>query len=115
MNGISSLDLYMITRLDYIIPVLIAMGIFCSIFCFSRVICDKKDEEEEVSCKKSATFSACLSIFFWTAVVLTPTTKEACAIIAIPKIINSEPLQDEAKEVYGIAKEWAKKMAEGAK
>ena len=40
------------------------------------------------------------------ACVLTPTTKEAAAIYVVPQMVNSEQLQEEVGELYGLAKRW---------
>ncbi len=42
--------------------------------------------------------------------VVTPTTREACAILLIPKIANNEDVQGVAVEVRDLAREWIKAL-----
>jgi len=47
--------------------------------------------------------------------ILTPTTKEAAAIIIIPKLANSETLKRECGEIYNLAKDWLTNLSEDKK
>lgn len=42
-----------------------------------------------------------------------PTTKQMAAIIVIPKIANSEKIQNLGNEVYDLAIDWMKEIKEG--
>jgi len=44
------------------------------------------------------------------AATLTPTTKEACAILAIPAIANSEDVQGLGADLVGLAREWLEEL-----
>lgn len=44
-----------------------------------------------------------------------PTTKEMAAIIIVPKIANSEKIQNLGNEVYDLAIDWMKEIKEGNK
>ena len=42
--------------------------------------------------------------------ILTPTTKEACAMYVVPKIINNEKVQNIGQEFYDLALDWMKEL-----
>lgn len=48
-----------------------------------------------------------------TILLFVPTTKEMAAIIVIPKIANSEKIQNLGNEVYDLAIDWMKEIKEG--
>ena len=63
---------------------------------------------------KASVISLCVSIFFWSLFVLTPTTKQMAAIMVVPKIVtheNVEALSNEAKGLYDLAKEYFRESA----
>ena len=43
---------------------------------------------------------------------VTPTTNQMAAIVVIPAIVNSETVQEEASELYGLAKTWMKQQVD---
>ena len=44
--------------------------------------------------------------------IFVPTTKEMAVIYTLPKIVNNENVQEEAGEIYALAKEWLKQQVE---
>ena len=42
--------------------------------------------------------------------VLVPTTKQACAMYVVPKIVNNEKVQEVGKEFYDLALDWMKEL-----
>ena len=44
-----------------------------------------------------------LMALLWT---FTPSTKQMAAIVVVPKIVNSEKVQDVGEKLYGLAVEW---------
>lgn len=49
------------------------------------------------------------AVIFALAFAVTPSGKTLAAMYIIPKIVNNENIQDEAKEIYILAKDWMKK------
>ena len=49
-------------------------------------------------------------MFFGLSLALTPTTKEAIAIMVIPRIANNEDLQGLGKDVIDTAREWLQEI-----
>lgn len=42
--------------------------------------------------------------------IFIPTTKEACAMYVVPKIVNNEKVQNVSKEFYDLALDWMKEL-----
>ena len=42
--------------------------------------------------------------------ILTPSTKEICATLLIPAIVNNEKVQGLGEEFYDLAKEWMQEL-----
>jgi len=108
--------MYWITRLDHIGSVLtglaIASGIVgsimtiiaCSAHCMAA-----NDEDCKATAKMSKTVSWITMPLFVVCLfsgALVPTTKEYAAIKLIPAVVNNPNVQAEAKEVYGLMKDW---------
>lgn len=51
-----------------------------------------------------------LFVFLTVGAMLTPSTKEACAIYLIPKIANSESVQEIGGDIETLAKEWLEEL-----
>ena len=100
---ISPFIVYLITRLDCVnsivattLIILIATTITLSIiFILSFIIDDLEDTEQR--CEKLKSIIKPMSIVLIVSVIiriLLPTTKQACAIIVVPAIVNSQTVQD---------------------
>ncbi len=137
---ISELELYCILKLDAIsnaIFCLASASTFSSLLLLIAGILSEADKGSNVSwhfitkkeraiqraknlrlskqiknCFRASGLALCFSLFFWAVYTLMPTTKQAAAIMVVPKIAtneNIETLTDEAKSIYGLAKEYFSK------
>ena len=52
-----------------------------------------------------------LSLIFIVLAVLIPNTKDMCAVIIIPKIVNNEKLQDVGDKFYNLAMDWMEELS----
>ena len=103
MSEISPFVVYLITRLDCAnivtttaLTILIAMAIALTITLFCSLMCEDADDSEERRSKimpflKPITI---IIIILSLARILLPTTKQACAIIVVPAIANSQTVQE---------------------
>lgn len=100
--------IYWITRLDTIViamrlsPLVVLIAGLVGVVITIDFDCD----ELKSALRKLFVFFFALSILAEFGSVFVPTTKEYCAIYAIPKIANNEKVQGEAKEIYELAKSW---------
>ena len=104
MEVISVWELYLWTRLDNLTVMLtvVVVGLGFSLF-MSAVFITIDGVWEKYTNKYIA---GCLIIsVFMVGLVLTPTTKQAAMIYVIPKITNNEHIQNEASEIYTMAKD----------
>ena len=106
---ITSTALYWVTRLDTIVN---AMRLFPALVLVAGLVgvCIFSDmsgcyEAKRIWRNLFIVFFS-LSILVCSGSIFVPTTKEYCAIYAIPKIANNEKVQNEAKEIYELAKSW---------
>lgn len=110
----SPLSVYLITRLDAISASLV----FCTIISMVLLImsaCHRfsdvnSDDKEGISnANKFIKISATISIIFAVLAMLTPNSKQAAAIVIIPKIANEENIdfiKGESHEVYQLFKNY---------
>lgn len=105
--------IYWITRLDGInalfgvmltlsIITVIAIGVKC----FLDIADDDADEPEFKVCLKICKRALVVFIVAVIGFVMTPTTKEAAAIVVIPKIANSETVQELGSNFVQLANDW---------
>lgn len=114
---ITAWGLYWMTKCDDIRTMLEIMVIVCvvSVIFFSMAVYDLGIS------KKWPITSAVLGFLFLIVATFMPRTKQIATIYIVPKIINSDIVQndipDEAKELYGLAKQWLTNKAskEGGK
>ena len=106
---ITSSSLYWITRLDTVViamrlsPAVVLVAGLVGVAIFSDI--GGCYEIKRIFRNLFIAFLS-LSILVCAGSIFVPTTKEYCAIYAIPKIANNEKVQNEAKEIYEIAKSW---------
>lgn len=126
--------MYFIVKLDSIVSCLSNVSIWFSVFSVILFICIgifcllKSDAEKYEAKKQAVEIDWCndkisrayrlLKIFFVSVIVIQvitsfiPTTKEMAAIYIIPKVANSEFVNEtfpnELKEIYGMSKDWMK-------
>lgn len=117
---INSWIVYWISRLDYISCVLhIFAFIFAIIAMLSIVfilneyaIWDDNMEKCSSRIPKSVKLlPIILSLIFIVLAVLIPNTKDMCAVIIIPKIVNNEKLQDVGDKFYNLAMDWMEELS----
>ncbi len=116
---ITTAQMYWLTRLDAIhngamavmIISLVVVGLLFS-FAVAMTMADIEDGRK-VSLTRFKTI-ACYALCALTSVVLyalTPTTREMAAIIVVPKIVNSEKIQDVGNKLYDLAVEWMEELS----
>ena len=121
MESISPWTVYWIMQLDALRAVIgvccfvfggstAAMLIIGSINYFDSIVGDlEKGKEMLRFCRR---FLVPPFLIFMVASALLPSTKSACAILAIPVIANNETLQADATEVYSLGMERLKEALE---
>lgn len=124
MTDITAWNLYWLTRLDGIgvffwvvaIGALTVLGIVMAKRSIDEDFPSIYTEEMRESNRLGVRWSLRIAVVALPIAVLTPTTKQAAAIILLPEIINlaivQEEIPAEAREVYGLAKEWLRDQVE---
>jgi len=51
-----------------------------------------------------------ICLFSWLAIAFLPTTKQACAIYVIPRIVNNKEVQELPEKVVDLANEWLEEL-----
>ena len=112
---ITGWDIYWIMQLDTIIGLLgtvCAVSLIIAMAIFFTAAREGSSDELRDAALKPFLWLLGIAAFFGLAASMVPSTKTAAMMYAIPAIVNNEELQDEAKEVYGLAKEGLKKLCE---
>lgn len=110
-------DIYWLTRLDVInVMLLILTALTCigAAFVGMGYLMFSADKDEEGYSRWLGKLAAKIAIvcgIFAALAVLTPTTKEAAAIIVIPRIANSESVQQLGEGVVALAQDWLKELS----
>lgn len=129
--------MYWITRLDGIRDLLKGLDMFTTVLascglvicCVTAIICmamcsesysiSKVVEDSEYKFVRNirnytAKVTFCvfvpINILFSTAYVLTPSTKEYCAINVVPAIMNNAKVQEFGDELYRLGVDWLKEL-----
>ena len=115
MTMITPSFIYWITRLDYFTSISMMFAIISGFGLLISIVglintTYSEDETGILISHKVLRISA--PIFFIAILFLTflPTTKEACAMYIIPKIVNNEGIQNIGKEFYDLALDWMKEL-----
>ena len=115
MTEITPTFIYWITRLNGInvflgiIMTLSIIAIF--IFLIGMIVTKLEHDVEEYGIfKQYLLTSTYIFIPITILFILTPTTKEACAIYVVPKIVNNEKVQNIGQEFYDLALDWMKEL-----
>ena len=90
--------------LKFAIFLLATLSAIFIIITFIRIV--DEDANVPVLPKSYLEIVFALLTFASIANALIPTTKEMCAIIAIPAIANSETVQGLGNDIVGLAREW---------
>ncbi len=114
--------LYLILKADDIrglligITILFAVAIATNFFNFVVFNDTPKQYDEMWPITKKIFFYLIPSFFiFLVLAVICPTTKQAAVLYALPKIVNSETIQQESRELYDLAKQGLERLAGSAK
>lgn len=114
MQEITPSFIYWITRLNGInifLGTVMTFSIIAVFIFLIGMIVTKIDHDEEYGLfKKYLLNSTYIFIPITMLFILTPTTKEACAIYVVPKIVNNEKVQNIGQEFYDLALDWMKEL-----
>lgn len=117
---IDSWTVYWISRLDSITVVLHLFAFIFAIFAMLSIvfllneyaIWDSNMKECSSRIPKIVKLLPIIFLpIFVTLVALTPNTKDMCAVIIIPKIVNNEKLQDVGDKFYNLAIDWMEELS----
>jgi TRAP-type C4-dicarboxylate transport system permease large subunit len=124
----NSFDLYLITRLDTIKELYLALAIISGIIIFVLILLGfrqavvENDKFEEAKWKeywKNSKKRLRLLILFFSigilADTLTPTTTEAVVIYLVPKLVNNEKIRELPNNALDLVNEWMKKQVQDLK
>jgi len=115
---ITGIDIYWITRLNEVRGLFVAAGVVSTLilglFVLIRAMImdcsygEERDELKMIFVVKLKKYSRLLIVpfLFFASVCFIPTTKEMCAILIIPKIINNEQIQELPEKAVELANEW---------
>lgn len=123
---ITESDMYWLTRLDHISTALSLLILITSIampvafiICLSIHADGNHYDPRTASIVNDSPFKpplktiAGIGVIFvlsWAAYVLTPTTKEMCAIKIVPMIANNKDLQGVGNDFVELARDWMKEL-----
>lgn len=103
-------EVYLWTRLDMVSDALSALAILSFIGAISTVLLNGIipvfEREHVPHVRKALKFTIAAFIITNALWVATPTAKEYAAIVAIPKIVNNESVQELPKLILDKFKEW---------
>ncbi len=118
----NSTTIYWITRLNHFHSFLSVMIVLIVFFGLIYALCKMGPDYEATQYGGTWTptkgdkgvITGCflLIILFGAAKALMPTTKEMCAIIAIPAIVNDADVQEIGADIMQLGKEWIKEQKE---
>lgn len=121
---ITTTQMYWITRLDGIVTLL---ALLASLLCVAGVImfvhgrCEcvavkqwSWDTDKSIAARrefgrklfKASFMMFSVGILFYLILVMVPTTKQMAAILVIPRIANSEKVQQAGNKLYDLAVKW---------
>lgn len=113
---ITPTQMYWLTRLDGINQALGMLLLIILLVCSAMTIIGmmlradncERDTEYDTGKKlhKAAIWLVCPFLLTLVCYVLTPTTREAAAIVVVPAIANSEKVQDIGNGLYDLCVEW---------
>lgn len=99
---ITTAQMYWIVTLDSLVHLMVALvciGIVVTIGGIAYVA-------ETGGSKRVPIVAGALSLAAMVALSLIPTTKQAAAIIVVPRLVNSEKVQTVGNRLYDLAVEW---------
>ena len=123
---ISPWTIYWIMQLDTILGAVIVLAVVSgvSLGCFVLIgtfnasaskVCpemesSKKEARAAATCFRMTKLISPFFVIFFLAGVLTPNAKTVAAMILIPAIANNETVQNEASEIYQLAKDGLREL-----
>jgi len=114
------LQMYLLISLDGLCNILsILTVIFGILTLISSIICFETYLIFEKKNIKYIIISFCFFLFFVSVANLIPSTKQMCAILIVPKIVNNEKIQNITNDSLNIleekTKEWLNNLAKEKK
>lgn len=102
----NALQMYFLVKLTTIVVAAWVIAVISGFFLVASLVymADTGDRDPELT-----DVVKWLMVTFLTAfamVILVPTTKQMAAIIVVPKIVNSERVQNVGNKIYDLAVEW---------
>lgn len=115
MTEITPSLIYWITRLDQFNALTGCASLFIFIIAIVLMIAvfveaESNNEKSYRIVLKGFKISLFVLAIFSLMHTFIPTTKEACAMYVVPKIVNNEKVQNVSKEFYDLALEWMKEL-----
>lgn len=111
---ISPFEIYLVMQLDSLVGLAVCFSIFFGIATLVAVVGVVGDDLERPIFALVVTAGPFLAAVLTAAIL--PSSKTAAAMIVIPAIANNEKIQDEAGELYQLAKQGLKQVvADGRK
>jgi len=111
------LQMYLLISLDGLCNILSTLTVIFGILTLiSSIICFETFEKKNI---KYIIISFCFFLFFVSVANLIPSTKQMCAILIVPKIVNNEKIQNITNDSLNIleekTKEWLNNLAKEKK
>lgn len=105
--------IYWLTRLDNLGAATLSLALVCAIVGTIAIFLNMVSWESEDDDKGFGTGIKMLvfAVAMLVATVFIPTTKEAAAMLVIPKIANSESVQQLGDGIVDLANQWLKELA----
>lgn len=114
---VTSWDIYWITRLDSISVFLntvsgIGLGFIIIFGVFGLMAAAEGMTQKDVPKFFRVLYFSMFAItpLCFIGQALTPTTKEMCAIIVVPKIVNNEEIQGLGSDIVELARDWMQEL-----
>lgn len=118
---LSAWDIYLVTRMDLLRYLFIAMLVLSALGvaffgCCWIDVCSSSWSSKEEAREKEAFAAKRIMKFFCPllvgvfGVILTPSTKTLAAMIVLPAIVNSEAVQQIPGELTTLAREWLQEL-----
>ena len=112
MNAISAWDVYWITRLDNLSVAFVSMAALCGVVVLFGLLFSflELDDEDRRGPLRKIFWVAIFGAAMVAGVILTPSTKEMCAIIVLPRVINNQDVQALGADLPKLARSWLEEL-----
>ena len=112
--------IYLWTRLDSLNSLFTAVAILITILFSIAIIVliiqnveGSSDDDEKAVTERVIKKTMFPLILFWFLAIMTPSSKDFALMYALPKIANSDAIQKDLPEIYGLAQERLKELLSG--